>query len=119
MTRPNPNYTVSPEAHQPFVDTQGVVALNYRGGMGDNREWRTVADDVIARLRQRWDITDAAIPPFTPFEDFVELRYLVAGAVLTLHSDSCLDTIWLTCTDQPLAADFMRFLAAQVGWADR
>ena len=118
MTSDGPRYSVTAEHNQALWPGQGAVSLDYQYRGGDNQEWRECAIDVVARLREEWDVVEVSAPSFEPFEDFVELAYSIAGTRVTLHSDSILDTIWLSCEDAQLLGQLMRVLGKRVGWTN-
>ena len=62
---------------------------------GDNYEWRECVTHILNVLEKIYPIEVISESPFEPYEDFVELIYLIGDEKITIGNDFAFSTIWI------------------------
>jgi hypothetical protein len=87
------------------------------GDSFENSEWRPCVEHFLAEVAALGhEVTPLSSPPFTPFEDFVEITYLVDGVRTTFMSDLLLSLITITTEDSSVLRGAWASIGNKIGW---
>jgi hypothetical protein len=92
--------------------------LSYEWGDSfHNHEWRPCVEHFLAEIsKSGHEVTQQLVPPFTLYEDAVEIVYLVGGIRTTFMSDHLLSLITITAEDHTVLRSAWEAIGNKVGW---
>lgn len=86
-------------------------------GSFENREWRPCVEHFLGEVAALGcKVVQFSVPPFTPYEDFVEIVYLIDGIRTTFTSDLLLSLITITSEDPRVIRGAWEAIGRKVGW---
>ena len=96
----------------------GALWLSYEWGESfENHEWRSCVEHFLAEVAKLGhEVVPLPSPPFTPYEDFVEVAYLVGGVGTTFTSDHLLSLITIHSDDPSTLRSTWDVIGNKVGW---
>lgn len=109
-------YPLGSIAHDP-----GALWLSYEWDDSfENREWRTCVEHFLGEVRKSGiQVVPLASPAFVPYEDFVEIAYLVGGVRTGFISDHLLSLITIHPDGPGILRGTWEAIGNTVGWASR
>lgn len=81
---------------------------------GDNYEWRECVTHILNVLEKIYPIEVISESPFEPYEDFVELIYLIGDEKITIGNDFAFSTIWIQADSVEFALEIKNILSQGV-----
>ena len=105
----------------PVVKTGWLDAylwLSYEwDGSFENREWRPCVENFLSEVAALgYEVVPLSCPPFMPYEDFIEVTYLVGGVKTVFTSDLLLSLITIHPADPSVLRSAWEAVGNKVGW---